>query len=90
MRKKGEKERERESESESESERDRDRERERERERAREREREREGGPAQADGPRAYGYEGFLVADWIHFTHFWDNITQYNTKSLHCWTVGGS
>ena len=55
-----------------------------------EREREREGGPAQADGPRAYGYEGFLVADWLHFTHFWDNITQYNTKSVHCWGLMNS
>ena len=90
MRKKGEKERERERVRVRVRVRETETERERERERAREREREREGGPAQADGPRAYGYEGFLVADWIHFTHFWDNITQYNTKSLHCWTVGGS
>ena len=24
-----------------------------------------------------------LVAEWIHFTPFWDNITHYKTKSVH-------
>ena len=26
-----------------------------------------------------------LVAEWIHFTLFWDNITHFKTKSVHFW-----
>ena len=26
-----------------------------------------------------------LVAEWIHFTLFGDNITHYKTKSVHFW-----
>ena len=25
----------------------------------------------------------FLVAEWIHFTLFWDNTTHYKTKSVY-------
>ena len=31
-----------------------------------------------------------LVAEWIHFTLFGDNITHYKTKSVHFWGLMNS
>ena len=31
-----------------------------------------------------------LVAEWIHFTLFGDNITHYKTESVHCWGLMNS